>query len=82
VPIKDYTYFLQKPPYEKLRKKDQVDKEKQSKDTFMVYEVASDTLVDPIHRAKKHTSSDKRKDFLIVEKHKDLSLKITKALRL
>jgi dipeptidyl aminopeptidase/acylaminoacyl peptidase len=70
----DYIYFLQKPPYEKLRKekKDEVAKEKQSKDTFMVYEVASGTIIDSIQRVKKYTSSDKRNEFLIVEKYKDL----------
>jgi len=70
----NYVYFLQKPEYQKLRKeqKKEVDKDKQSKDTFMVYEVASGTIIDSIQRVKKYQASDKRNDFIIIEKHKDL----------
>lgn len=69
-----FVYFIKEPAYQKLRKekKDEVDKDKQSKDTFMVYDVATGTIVDSIQRVKKYTASDKRNEFLIIEKHKDL----------
>lgn len=69
-----FIYFLQKPAYQKLRKqkKKEIDKNKQSKNTFMVYEVASGTIVDSIQRVKSYSASDKRNDFLILEKFKDL----------
>lgn len=70
----NYVYFLQKPEHQKLRneQKKEVDKDKQSKDTFMVYEVASGTIIDSIQRVKKYQASDKRNDFIIIEKYKDL----------
>jgi hypothetical protein len=82
----NYVYFLQKPEYQKLRKeqKKEVDKDKQSKDTFMVYEVASGTIIDSIKRVKKYQASDKRNDFIIIEKYKDLKpekKKDTKAVK-
>lgn len=69
-----FVYFIKEPAYQKLRKekKDEVDKDKQSKDTFMVYDVATGTIVDSIQRVKKYTASDKRNEFLIIEKLKDL----------
>ncbi|MEN8817000.1 MAG: hypothetical protein ABF274_09050, partial [Nonlabens sp.] len=69
-----YVYFLQKPEYQKLRKekKDDLDKAKQSKNKFMVYDVATGKIIDSIQRVKKYTASDKRNDFLIIEKFKDL----------
>lgn len=69
-----YIYFLQKPEYQTLRKekKDDVDKAKRSKNTFMVYNVELGTIVDSIQRVKKYTASDKRNTFLILEKYKDL----------
>ena len=44
-PDEKYVYFLKKPAYEKSRqeKKDDVKKDKQSKNTFMVYDVQQET---------------------------------------
>lgn len=69
-----YIYFLQKPAYQKLRKekKKEVDENEQSKNTFMVYDVATGTIADSIQRVKSYDASDKRNDFLILEKFKDL----------
>lgn len=69
-----YVFFLQKPAYEKARKekKEEVKKDEQSKNTFMVYDVVRGVIIDSIPRVKKFYSSDKIADYVLVEHHKDL----------
>ena len=73
-PDEKYVYFLQKPAYEKLRqeKKDEVKKDKQSKSTFMVYDIASGSIIDSVQRVKSFYASDKVSGYVIIEHFKDL----------
>ncbi len=73
-PDEKYVYFLQKPAYEKARqeKKDEVKKDKQSKSTFMVYEITSGTIIDSVQRVKRFYASDKTSGYAILEHFKDL----------
>ena len=73
-PDEKYVYFLKKPAYEKSRqeKKDDVKKDKQSKNTFMVYDVQQEKIVDSVGRVKKFYASDKTAGYVIIEHHKDL----------
>lgn len=73
-PDEKYVYFLQEPAYEKARqeKKDEVKKDKQSKNTFMVYDVQQGKIVDSVQRVKKFYASDKTAGYVIIEHHNDL----------
>ncbi|WP_124979230.1 alpha/beta hydrolase family protein [Nonlabens xiamenensis] len=72
-----YIYFLQRPIYDSLRqqKKKEVKKNEQSKNSFMVYDVALGKVTDSIARVKKFVASDKANHFVILEKYKDLKKK-------
>jgi len=76
-PDEKYVYFMQKPAYEKARqeKKDEVKKDEQSKNTFIVYDVALGKIVDSISRVKKYYASNKKAGYVIVEHFKDLKPK-------
>ncbi|MCP9199494.1 prolyl oligopeptidase family serine peptidase [Gramella sp. GC03-9] len=69
-----YIYFLRKPDYEQIRqeKKDDVKKEKQSKNAFFIYNVENNNLLDSIQRVKKYEAPEEYSGWVVIEKFKDL----------
>ncbi|APG60960.1 S9 family peptidase [Christiangramia salexigens] len=70
----NYIFFLRKPDYQLTRqeKKDEVEKEKQSKDDFFVYNVKENQLTDSIIRVKGFKAPEDYTGYVVIEKFKDL----------
>ncbi|MCM8569441.1 prolyl oligopeptidase family serine peptidase [Gramella jeungdoensis] len=69
-----HIFFLKKPDYEVTRqeKKDDVKKEKQTKDDFFIFDVKAHRLTDSITRVKDFKAPDEYSDWVVIEKLKDL----------
>ena len=69
-----FVFFLKKPAYDITRKekKDKVKKNEQSKNVFMVYEVATGRIIDSVTRVNKFNTVKDVEDFVIIEHYKDL----------
>ncbi|QCX02161.1 S9 family peptidase [Aggregatimonas sangjinii] len=70
----NYVVFKRKPAYETIRKekKDDVKKDKQSKDALFIYDVKNNRLHDSIPRVKAYQLPEKYEGWLVMEKHKEL----------
>ena len=69
-----FIFFLQKPDYQTIRveKKKEVKKEKQSKNKLLIYDVATNKIIDSVLRVKSFDVPKKCNDWLIIEKIKNL----------
>ena len=69
-----YVFFLRKPDYEVTReeKKEDVKKEKQSKDDFFIFNVKANELKDSINRVKAFKTPEEYSGWVVIEKLKDL----------
>ena len=70
----NYIFFLRKPDYEVTRqeKKDDVKKDKQSKDAFFIFDTRENSLIDSISRVKTYVSPEEYSGWVVIEKLKDL----------
>ncbi|TBW27905.1 prolyl oligopeptidase family serine peptidase [Gramella sp. KN1008] len=69
-----HIFFLRKPDYEVTRqeKKDDVKKEKQSKDDFFIFDVKDHKLSDSIIRVKSFKAPEEYSGWVVIEKLKEL----------
>lgn len=70
----DYVFLLRKPAYELTRreKKDEVNKDKMTKDDFFIFDVRNHRLVDSVKRVKNYEIPEEATGWVVIEKHKDL----------